>query len=743
MKRTALDRRKAFFRSLVAVLTAAALASCGGGSGGQAEGPPSPAPSPVPLPSITLLAGNASASGHQDGAGVNALFGAVSPSTKVGLALATSGELLIGDIGNRAIRSFTPDTGMVSTLAEQLSADASFAPMATAPDGSLYFPGSRAIYRVAPDGTVSVAAGEREVCGDVDRPFTQDRLCWPDEMAFDHAGNLYFTHYDSRTTVVRKIDQQAGQVSTVATVEGSFQAFVVERDGSLLLARNRSLERHRPDGTVLVIGTPSLEMAESRDGPASEALLQQVLDVTLDAQGRVFVLEAMYRQPTQGSDPNQVSPREYFSIRQINDQGNVSTVGRWNTTVDRSQASGLVAHPSGSFYVAETWDSSMWITKVNRDGTSQVVAGKAAHSPVNGGHDGVASEASLPYLSSLALAPSGQWLLGSSHDGASYLRTVNPQGKVQRVAYTWQVPKTVAHSPAWRAVVADKAGNIFTNTLAYATTNGGAQRDNRALIFRVSPEGILESWLDLSDWISPFSYRGTTHFFRAPISGMTMDDAGMLYVAGVNGVLLKVSPNKEVTLLAGKPGALGHTDGSAEQARFSILGNLALDCKGNLLALDGLRDDLTGIGPTVRKITPEGTVSTLAGDADNALGLTDGAAGEARFSFAKPAAWVVQSGGPFGLGSTFITVGEDFLLGESAHLASDQSCNVYLTDPTHHVIRRVSSVGRVETVLGQPGRPGFLASPLPGAIHTPTGIAVQGNRLFFTMRDALAYVDLP
>ena len=66
-------------------------------------------------------------------------------------------------------------------------------------------------------------------------------------------------------------------------------------------------------------------------------------------------------------------------------------------------------------------------------------------------------------------------------------------------------------------------------------------------------------------------------------------------------------------LLRGSVGTVGHVDGQGAAAQFSALGQMTTDAAGNLYVIDGLFYDTNKVGPTVRKITPSGAVTTLAG----------------------------------------------------------------------------------------------------------------------------------
>src|ERR1041385_3342510 len=98
---------------------------------------------------------------------------------------------------------------------------------------------------------------------------------------------------------------------------------------------------------------------------------------------------------------------------------------------------------------------------------------------------------------------------------------------------------------------------------------------------------------------------GTTARFWIP-NGVAADGAGNIYVMDVfNNAIRKVTPNGVVTTLAGLPGTFGNADGPGSDARFYYPARPALDSVGNVYVSDG--------NNTIRKVTPEGVVTTLAG----------------------------------------------------------------------------------------------------------------------------------
>jgi sugar lactone lactonase YvrE len=180
---------------------------------------------------------------------------------------------------------------------------------------------------------------------------------------------------------------------------------------------------------------------------------------------------------------------------------------------------------------------------------------------------------------------------------------------------------------------------------------------------------------------------GSAATFNQP-NGLATDILGNLYVADTgNSTIRKVSPSGIVTTFAGSAGQSGNADGVGTYARFSNPCGVAVDGSGNVYVAD------TG-NHTIRKISPAGSVSTLAGLSGQA-GSSDGSGSTARFN--------TPSG-----------------------IAVDALNNVYVADSGNNTIRVITSGGVVRTLAGLAGQSGNLdAFGIGARFNYPTGIVVD------------------
>jgi len=150
---------------------------------------------------------------------------------------------------------------------------------------------------------------------------------------------------------------------------------------------------------------------------------------------------------------------------------------------------------------------------------------------------------------------------------------------------------------------------------------------------------------------------GTAARFDYPL-GIAADLSGNIYVADRNNHRIrKITPAGEVSTVAGSTS--GFSDGLGTAAQFDGPTSIAVGSSGNIYVTDGGNN-------RIREISPAGEVSTLAGSTS---GFSDGLGSEAQFYY------------PNGI-------------------ALDSSGNIYVTDNGNNRIREISPVGEVSTLAG-------------------------------------------
>ncbi|QNH60910.1 NHL repeat-containing protein [Hymenobacter sediminicola] len=181
--------------------------------------------------------------------------------------------------------------------------------------------------------------------------------------------------------------------------------------------------------------------------------------------------------------------------------------------------------------------------------------------------------------------------------------------------------------------------------------------------------------------------------FKRPM-GIAVGPDGMIYVADTeNHTIRRITPAGAVTTLAGAAGSKGSLDGSGEAARFYHPVGIALDSQGNLYVTDSENH-------TIRKISPAGVVTTLAGAAGR-KGSSDGVGTKASFNY------------PHG-----ITVSADG--------------TIYVTDTENHSVRQISNTSTVTTLAGVSGKKGTADGKGATALfYHPSGIAVTADGILY------------
>jgi len=169
-----------------------------------------------------------------------------------------------------------------------------------------------------------------------------------------------------------------------------------------------------------------------------------------------------------------------------------------------------------------------------------------------------------------------------------------------------------------------------------------------------------------------------------------------LHLPAVMGQSVYTTPYT-MTTLAGLPRVRGTNDGMGSAARFESPNGLAVDNAGNVFVADG-NDE------SIREVTPDGVVTTIAG--------------QPQFD---------QSGMP--VGGTNDGIGTAARFNFPGGVAVDSNDNIYVADEGNNTIRKLTPVGTnwvVTTIAGQPGISGLSDGTNSDALfYLPSGVAVD------------------
>lgn len=567
-------------------------------------------------------------------------------------------------------------------------------------------------------------------------------------LARDATGNLYAT---DQGCVIHKISP-AGLLTTLAgnatcgAADGkgtaasfdSMLAITVDAGGSVYVGGGATIRKITPDGTVTTLAGLSRTYGTS-DGDAQSARFGGISGIAVDAAGAIYVADA-------GTNINGIVGSR---IRKLTQAGIVSTLAGGSaygavdgpgTVATFSSLNGLAIDRQGNLFVADVGNHT--IRKITPTGMVSTLAGTASQlAPAAADGVGAAARFDLPY--GVAADSAGNVYVSESNPGLgnNSVRKITPAAEVTTITGggagtgTTDGPSSAARFARPEAIALHSDGTLFvadtgnqlirkisaagiTSTLAGNPGHGsfmssgdgtGAQATFfqptgivvgsdgiayiadavRNTIRRLGNDGVVTTLAgSYQNRGRPADGQGTKAGFSST-NGIAIDGNGTLYVADYRAVR-KVDANGNVTTLAGTLGPWdgGTADGSLAQARFGYLTAIAIDASGNLYLTDSLNHN-------VRKITPAGVVTTLAGTTGVA-GDADGQGSAASFN------------GPRGI-------------------AIDKAGNVYVADTENNLIRRISSTGQVTTVAGKRGLTGNTLGAFDGALNRPMGLTLDAN----------------
>ena len=631
------------------------------------------------------FAGNTGGRGASDGPVATAHFG-----YSAGLASDAAGNLYVADSGTSLIRKITPD-GIVSTLAgtadETGSTDGAGSValfngcrgVAAGGDGVIYVAdtNNHTIRKITADGTVSTLAGSPGQSGSTNGAASAARFNAPVDVTVDGTGNVYVADRDNhairKVTLAGAVTTLAGNPAASGSLDGTGGAarfrnpegLVVDAAGTLYVSDtlNPLIRKVTAAGVVTTLAGTAGAYG-STDGTGTAARFIRPRGVKLDAGGNLLVADSnteTIRKVTPGGVVTTLA----------GSAGNQGFVNGSGTAARFDAPTGIALDSAGNIYVADT--NNFAIRKMTPAGDVTTLSGGPK---LAGSTDGTGTAARFNQTGGCDMDASGNLYVPDTINCT--IRKITPQGVVTTLAGTpgtqGSVNGTGSAARFYRpsAVAVDSAGNVFVADTMNHT------------IRRITPAGAVTTFSGLAGDGRTINGTGTAARFNWP-AGIAVAPNGMIYVTEAGEAIRRITPAGVVTTFAGNTGETGSTDGTGSAPRFYNPHHLATDAAGNVFVADTLNR-------TIRRITPEGVVTTPAGSAQM-QGHLDGTGSAARFRL--PSAVAVDAAG-----------------------------NVYVADMGSDTVRKITPGAVVTTIGGREGPDMIADGPgLASRFTRPAGIA--------------------
>ena len=690
---------------------------------------------------------------------------------------------------------------------------------------------------LAGQNVVTTIAGIDSVFSGDGMPATSVPLGYVNGVATDNAGNVYFT--DPLEHLVLKLSTD-GTLSVIAgngvagysgdggpanlaaiasydspiqyvgpIYEDSLGGIAVDRLGNVYFGDGHYVRRVDKNGNIATVaggGTAS----PGDGGPATSASLGIVTGVALDGQGNLYFCEGnRIRKVTGGT----ISTYAGTGVNGYSGDGGQATAAQL------SQPLGLAFNGQGALYVADgdILNFSSRVRRITAGGVITTFAGGGTRVPENGAPP---TTLDLTGASGLDVDSTGAVYLYASMNGTLLKfpgATTNVITHVGQVVFSDNVPAINAYVAGQReydssGIALDGNGNLYVadsfhgrlrkidanGTLTTVAGNGlygfggdagpalGAAIQGPTAMTQ-TPDGTIYFTDTLNDAVRAIAPSGIISTVVSPanvtilgaIDGITSDQSGDVYIlAGVR--LIEFASNGAITTIVNQAGRVADTGdgGAANQAAIQSGSGLTRDTSGNLYFSDPISN-------RIRKVSPNGTITTVAGTGKPGISVDGSIAASSPVTF--PSALLADGKGglyfeetpapqsvlryitPDGLLKTIAGIAKPGFSGDgglatqaqlsmqrNTGMALDRAGNLYFADGFNSRVRVISPTGIISTYAGNgiAGDTGDGGLPRNASFYAPRGLLfdakgdllisdVSGNRIRAVLAAAPQFTVTP
>jgi sugar lactone lactonase YvrE len=619
---------------------------------------------------VTTLAGSNNNDGWVDGKGNKAEF-----ETPGAMVADSSGNIFVVDAANDVIRKVNP-SGKVTTFAgagltpgtvDGIGTSAMFEGLSGITiDGldNLYVTQTTgAIRKITPARVVTtlMVDSQQLSASSIDGDADVGRLGTPTAITVDYNGNLIFA--DANLTSIREYTSLASLVSPHLGGTPVISVPIPSPAPSSAVPINY--------GSIKTLGG----FTGYVDGAAADARFNQPTGVAYDSLGNLFIVDS----------GNQV-------IRKMDTSGNVTLFAGSPGNPGYADGQGSAAQFTGPYAIAFNSAGNMFVTDTGNDlirmitpgGLVSTYAGDGAETSTDG--NGINAEFDDPR----GITIDGNDNIYVSDEGSNLIRLINTNGDVSTLAGNGTGS---SDGQGVNASFSQPMGifSIASSLLVADLTNNELR--------------YIDSNANVTTFVDPNSYLDN------PIA-VTADQNGNTFVLNQEGSTIEmIDSNGNSSILAGISRTFGSTDGNASTALFFGSMGITTDPSGNVIVADTDNN-------TIRKITPAGMTTTIAG--------------RAPATYPTPAPLI-----PGAKKETQVRVtadvngtGDRAILGQVMGMATDSNGNIFMTT-SFDTIRKITPSGVVTTFAGSGLDGDTDGTGTAAAFSDPIGIAIDSaNNLY-------------
>ncbi|MEO8525410.1 MAG: hypothetical protein ABI460_11875 [Caldimonas sp.] len=511
------------------------------------------------------------------------------------------------------------------------------------------------------------------------------------------------------------------------------QAYGIDQvaDGSFVFVSGSQVQRLSADLSII---TPvaGAYFAGSADGPAATASFSGAEGVVHDGAGNLFVTDS-------GN----------HTIRRIATDGTVTTIAGMAGVSGSADGAGSAARfnnpvgialgPDGDLYVADT--QNHLVRRVTVGGVVTTYAGST-----QGYAEGPAATAQFNMPSGIAVASNGDVIVTDFANSRvrRIVRAGNAAGSVETLAGNGTSTAPYPDGVGTAAVIRDPSGIVLRgNTVVLQDLGGLLRQIDLATAAVTTITGARTLGAGYADGpLGAARLGGAGGIALAPNGGYVVaTPSGGIATVSAAGDVRTIATARAFGVVPGGTGVLAQMPLALyKQNTVNIPQGVGVDPAGNIVLAEGLEND-------VRRISPTGAVTLVAGLAGSTGNGVDGTGSAAQFRSIGPSIvsdgagvlYVADSNAVRRIGTdnavttlagSIATSGALNGLGAAARfsvvagLAVGPSGDVFACDPNNHAVRRIDAAGNVTTYFGVLGQTGNADGPVATArLNFPSSLA--------------------